>query len=29
MSAAWLWCLPISLINLLVTGAVVLWRAGA
>jgi len=27
MSAAWLWCLPISLINLLVTGAVVLWRA--
>ncbi len=27
MSAAWLWCLPIALINLLVTGAVVLWRA--
>jgi len=29
MSAAWLWCLPLSLINLLVTGAVVLWNAGA
>lgn len=27
MSAAWLWCLPMSLINLLVTGAIVLWRA--
>lgn len=27
MSAAWLWCLPIALINLLVTGAIVLWRA--
>jgi NADH-quinone oxidoreductase subunit H len=28
MSAAWLWCLPMALINLLITGAVVLWRAG-
>lgn len=27
MNGAWLWCLPISLINLLVTGAVVLWKA--
>lgn len=26
MSAAWMWCLPISLINLLLTGAFVLWR---
>jgi len=27
MSAAWLWCLPISLLNLLVTGAIVLAKA--
>ncbi len=27
MAAAWLWCLPISLLNLLVTGAFQLWRA--
>jgi NADH-quinone oxidoreductase subunit H len=27
MSAAWLWCLPLSLLNLLVTGAIVLWKA--
>jgi len=29
MSAAWLWCLPMSLLNLLLTGAFVLWKAGA
>ncbi len=27
MNGAWLWCLPISLINLLLTGAIVLWKA--
>ena len=29
MSAAWVVCLPLALINLLITAAVILWRAGA
>jgi NADH-quinone oxidoreductase subunit H len=28
MSAGWKFCLPLTLLNLLVTGAVVLWQAG-
>jgi len=28
MSAGWKFCLPVSLVNMLLTGAVVLWKAG-